>query len=283
MQNIVTKKAPTEDIVTWKYELKVPSDDIHDNFGTDILKCNNWPIKTQSLCHYCCHSFSTIPVPLPQVYDKVKRIYYCRGIFCSWQCAKAYNNTNSALIGRGDRNMFISILAFKMWVKYRMKNDKVTSKDCSVFDRYSRYHIIPSQPKETLKAFGGKTDIDDYRKGFFGIIPPNEAIVGKPFLNIRESMVLPFIDLSLLNCAIPSKITTNSTNDDKLSANTHRTPFMKPTGSPKGSTLHKSANEFCNRLNRAKDSNTMLKRKREKDTKNTLMSSMGVVVEKRKK
>lgn len=249
----------------------------------DVLQCKNWPSRTSSLCHRCCHGFSTVPVPLPQAYDRVKRIYYCKGLFCSWNCAKSYNLESTPLNGRGDRNAYISLLAYRLWVKYKVEPPSAVR--LSQLDRYSRYNIQPSRPKECLKAFGGDVEIEKYRDGFFGIVPPDEAVVGKPFLQIRETiaqetMVLPFVNLSVnsrpapaVTCHTPSK-----------PANSHRNPFMEPTGFAKGVVLHKNANEFCSRLNRATDNDdAMLKRKREDAGKNTLMTSMGIVVEKRKK
>ncbi|CAM9308419.1 unnamed protein product, partial [Ectocarpus sp. 8 AP-2014] len=203
-----------------------------------------WPTHTKSLCHNCCHSFGTVPVPLPQTYDQTKRIYYCRGFFCSWNCAKSYNLSHTSVIGKGNRNAYISLLAYRLWVKY-----KLGARSDDLLQRYSKYNILPSPPREQLKAFGGSIDIEDYRKGFFGIVPPEQAVVGKPFVNIRETicketMVLPFVNLS----------------------------------------THANANDFCTKLNKASSNEAaMLKRKRNDCTKNTLISCMGIVVEKKKK
>ena len=262
---------------------KIDQGSVSDNVSTDG-ELLNWPLHTKSLCHNCCHAFSTVPVPLPQTYDAVKRIYYCRGFFCSWNCAKSYNLANTAVIGRGDRNAYISLLAYRLWVKYK---SPPSDGRLSVLNRYSRYNITPSPPKECLKAFGGKVDIADYRSFFFGIIPPDEATCGKPFLNIRETvakeaMVLPFINLSLTSK--PASLKTFSGVCVNSQVNTHRSPFIDTPGASRGVTLHKNANEFCERLNKATDSDSaMLKRKRKEFTKNTLMTSMGIVVEKKKK
>lgn len=193
-----------------------------------------------------------------------------------------------SLIGRGDRNTYISLLAFKMWVKHKVNGD-ISKGDYSVLDKYSRYHITASPPKECLKAFGGTVNIEDYRSGFFGILPPAQQVQGKPSLNIRETIIresttLPFVNLSLFSKPADARV-ARIVSDKPI--NTHRTPFMVPSGSPKATTLHKSANAFCSRLNRAKDEkadkSTMLKRKRHQGTKNPLMASMGIVVEKRNK
>ena len=276
------------DSVVWKIDKDTASTSEVLLSEGEVLKCKNWPLRTTSLCHHCCHSFKTVPVPLPQTFDREKRIYYCRGLFCSWNCAKSHNLANSSLIGKGDRNAYIALLAYGMWVKHRTSRPDMgplSRSECSTLDRYSRYNISPSPPKECLKAFGGDVEIEQYRRGFFGIVPPEEAVVGRPFLNLREaiakeSTVLPFVNLSLFSRPAALSISKPSGRP----TNTHRSPFMEPSGSPKGAALHKNANEFCSRLNKATDSQSaMLKRKRNTVTKNTLMSSMGIVVEKKNK
>lgn len=268
--------------IVWKIDQDIISDDLSTD--GDLLMCKNWPLHTESLCHNCCHTFSTVPVPLPQTYDDVKRVYYCRGYFCSWNCAKSYNLANTNIIGKGDRNAYISLLAYRLWVKYK---ENRPSDD--VLERYSRYNILPPPPKECLKAFGGHVDIEDYRRGFFGIVPPDEAVCGKPFLNIRETvaketMVLPFINLSATSKPARSSRAKQFSGVCSNPVNTHRSPFIDVAGTSNRVTLHKNANEFCDRLNKATDNESaMLKRKREEFTKNTLMTSMGIVVEKRKK
>lgn len=257
------------------------------NSVKESLTYSDWPIRTDSLCHHCCHGFDSIPVPLPQTYDRLRQVYHCEGVFCSWQCAKAHNLANLSTIGRGDRNTYISLLAYKMWVKHKLEKDgKVSGRDHCILDRYSKYHIVAAPRKECLKAFGGDVDIVDYRRDFFGIVPPSPELVGETCPNLkasisREANTLPFVNLSV------SRKPTDGRVSKVVSAkpiNAHKTPFMVPSGSPKATTLHKSANEFCKRLNRAKedksDSSTMLKRKRARETRNTLMASMGIVVEK---
>ncbi|CAN0048672.1 unnamed protein product [Scytosiphon promiscuus] len=251
--------------IVWKIDQDVFSDDLSTD--GELLLCKNWPLHTKSLGHNCCHSFSTVPVPLPQTYDEVRRIYYCRGLFCSWNCAKTYNLANTTVKETGDRNACISILAYRLWVNYKK------SQPSCVLERYSRYNILPSPPKDCSRAFGGQVEIVDYRSRFFGIVPPDEATNGKPFLNIRETveketMVLPFVNLSPTSRPPGSGASTNAT----VRSNTHRSPFIDTTAACTGAVaLHKNANEFCGRLNRATESEaSMLKRKRSEFTKNTL-------------
>lgn len=236
-----------------------------------VLNCLSWPCSTSTLCHHCCYSFDGVPVPLPQSYDALRKVYHCRGNFCSWQCAKAYNNRQTPPAGRGNRNMYIAILAHRMWIKYRRK--KLTRKEEEAMKTYATYCIQPSPPREVLRVFGGDMTIEEYRKELFGIIPPSEAGVGKPFLTIRQKLLLPFV-------------AENKNTGDEVTGTKSAKPVTQKIDT---STAHKYSNAFCERLNRAqpgKSDQTIVKRKREEDSKNsknTLFNTMGVVIETKKR
>lgn len=254
---------PTEiPIVSWNR----PVEEVDDfNDFDDVLKCVSWPSSTTLLCHHCCYSFDGVPVPLPQSYDGLRKVYHCRGNFCSWQCAKAYNNRQTPPSGRGNRNMYIAILAHRTWVKHM--EHTTTRKENQEMKTYATYCIHPSPPREVLQVFGGDMTIEEYRKGLFGIVPPSEARVGKPFLTIRQKLSLPFVD------------TTEKNKDMKINLN----PTRPVTQKIDTSTVHKYSNAFCQKLNKAKTDETIMKRKREVGLKNTLMSTMGVVIETKKR
>ena len=233
------------------------------DFGSteeDVLKCISWPRSTTLLCHNCCYSFDGVPVPLPQSYDALRKVYHCRGNFCSWQCAKAYNNRQTPPSGRGNRNMYIALLAHRTWVKYRRK--KLTRHQEEAMKTYATYCIQPSPPREVLQVFGGDMTIEEYRKDLFGIIPPDEAEAGKPFLTIRRRLLLPFVP-------------------ENKGEETRTKPATQKIDT---STAHKYSNAFCERLNRAQSGKSeLVKRKREADSKNTLFNTMGVVIETKKR
>lgn len=234
----------------------------------EVLKCVSWPSSTNLLCHNCCYTFEGVPVPLPQSYDKLRKVYYCRGNFCSWQCAKAYNIRQTPTSGRGNRNMYIALLAHRTWVKYRRSTFENDAKSTGETMRtYAVYCIHPSPPREVLQVFGGNITIEEYRKGTFGIIPPSEAIVEKPFLTIRQKLLLPFMDASNKDPSVPNPIRSSRPVTQKIDA----------------STAHKHSNAFCAKLNKAKSDQSIMKRRREVTSRNTLMSTMGVVIEKKKR
>jgi hypothetical protein len=162
---------------------------------SEIRKLLNWPLSTAAACHNCAHEFDGVPVPLPVRYDEFRKVYFCRGIFCSWQCAKRYNMDTTH--GRsGTRNMFIANLAFATWIK--LKGPIGETK----MNRMQRYldsgGIQPAQPKEVLIRFGGNVSIDDYRKGFYSVTFPDDVLNaefnGKYIRDVRDNtkILLPF-------------------------------------------------------------------------------------------
>lgn len=249
-------------IVSWNRPLEAQEGNFCAGGEHDVLKCSSWPLSTTILCHHCCYSFDGVPVPLPQSYDALRKVYHCRGNFCSWQCAKAYNIRQTPLAGRGNRNMYIAILAHRTWVKYR--TGERTPQEEKSMKTYAMYCIHPSPPRENLQVFGGDMTIADFRKELFGIIPPSEAVAGKPFLTLRQKLCLPFVQL-------------NEKDDDDAPKS------VKPaTQKIDTSSLHQYSNAFCAKLNKAKNDESIMKRKRKINSANTLMSTMGVVIETKK-
>lgn len=61
--------------------------------GDDLLahfKRESWPETTDTCCWWCCHSFETTPIPGTVGFDSRKDQFLCRGVFCSWSCAKSF-------------------------------------------------------------------------------------------------------------------------------------------------------------------------------------------------
>jgi hypothetical protein len=52
---------------------------------------DTWPSTTQEKCRWCIHSIEGYPFGIPQKYDDKLRKYYLFGMFCSVNCARAYN------------------------------------------------------------------------------------------------------------------------------------------------------------------------------------------------
>lgn len=273
---IILPELPNPPIVFWERDDSNVDESKKNRPGRvdDVVKkCITWPMRTDSLCHHCCHKFDTIPVPIPETYDALRKIYICRGFFCSWQCAKAYNMYYMPGPRSGDRSAFISLLAHKMWVKYLKKDSDKNHGEGLL--RYCMHSITPAKNRCELKSFGGKLSIEEYRKGFFNIVPPEEAITGKPFLSIRQRLALPFVDgASKSDIKINSAIENTGIKNDNIRS-------MRKTQRMESSVDHEDSNKFCDMLNRAKTDRNVMKRKNKEVDKNNLLSSMGVTVSKR--
>ena len=109
---------------------------ILNSFSDDNLK--EWPLKTDILCWWCCHSFETEPVPCIIGYDKIKQKYKAKGIFCSWECACAY-----------------SIDTYKSLSYMYLYRQMLTDEVCDDLK------VAPN--KIVLKSFGGHLTIDEFR------------------------------------------------------------------------------------------------------------------------
>lgn len=106
--------------------------------------------------------------------------------------------------GRGNRNMYIALLAYKTWIKLKGSVIDVTTKE--KMRKYCNYRLDPAPPKAILTEFGGHVSIEEYRKDFCGIVLPSQIVQDtSPLLNIRQMAVLPLID-------------TNSTGSSPTSA-----------------------------------------------------------------
>lgn len=259
---IMIPKKPEEPIVVWKDSLTKDALSTNDDL---LLMCLKWPTSTTSKCHNCAHKFDGIPIPLPMHKDEVRNIYYCQGKFCSWQCAKGFNMRETNQSGRGNRNMYISILAYKMWSK--VKNE--IPFDLQKAKTYCYRKIDPAPPKSILIDFGGKVTITEYRKGFCGICPPLDLInKTSPFLTIKSMSIVPFVDTDKLGKTTKVETIENAPT------------FM---GTKQLDTNHVQAfnNSFCNRLKDAKKDPSLMRRKKKRDDSNTLLSSMGIKIKKR--
>ena len=119
-----------------------------------------WPTTSSPdlLCWYCCHAFTTPPVPLPTAYCKEQDMFLTTGMFCSWGCMKAYNFERKHY--RKDANAII-IAQF-------------AARCCG--------HPVPirsAPPRCQLRAFGGDLSIVEFRAAS-GELPPQSSGASRP-------------------------------------------------------------------------------------------------------
>lgn len=252
----------SEPLIVWGDSKNRRSISVND----EILKsCMMWPKHTDKKCHNCTYSFEGVPVPLPIHKDEMRNIYYCSGNFCSWQCSKAFNLRETSAAGRGNRNMYISILAYRMWVKILKDKPDMHGKMKS----FCYYKIDPARPRFELKDFGGNLTIEEYREGFCGVLPPEHLIIEtSPLLTLRKMAVVPFIDTDNVKSSVPVK----KTDQDIIFKGIKRIETNR---------VQEFNNSFCERLRKAKIDPTLMKRRKTRDDSNTLVSAMGIKIQKR--
>ena len=113
---------------------------IFEHLGEFIAR-EEWPISTNTVCFWCCHSFHNTPFGVPTKYVNGK--FHVYGCFCSLECTTAYN--------------FYSVeIKHDVWESYNLIN---------LLARKIQYgdSVKIAPPRYVLKMFGGYMDIDDYR------------------------------------------------------------------------------------------------------------------------
>jgi len=107
----------------------------------EFIENKNWLKKTNVKCWWCCHSFDNSPFGLPIKFKNDK--FYVQGCFCSLECASSYNfYENNTTQDKWECYSLINLLSQKIGYK----------------------NIIKLAPhKVSLKIFGGKLEIDEFR------------------------------------------------------------------------------------------------------------------------
>ena len=109
----------------------------------NFVQNESWLHNTDVLCWWCCHSFNTIPLGLPEEYDIKTKKFRVKGIFCSFPCMLAYNN--------------------EMWKKNGYKKYLIKHLYSKITGNPINTHIKSAPPRCCLKKFGGEMSIDEFR------------------------------------------------------------------------------------------------------------------------
>ena len=147
----------------------------------DFIENDNWLHSTNVCCWWCCHTFDTIPLGLPQRYNVKISKFIVKGIFCTFGCMMAYNNVMK--IGPVS---LIKLMYFKLTgiINTTSKSDYKqmlsNTLDISLFDNcqelkdnyisglvnLSQDTLQSAPPRCSLKMFGGELTIDEFRASF---------------------------------------------------------------------------------------------------------------------
>lgn len=120
-----------------------PFSDLQENYSI-TEQCETIEDTTEKVCMWCCHTFSSPPWSTPYIHKK--KCYTTYGQYCSPECVCAYNFDDSNLTDD------------KKWHIYSMINSLARE---MYDDRDFICKLAP--PRNSLKMFGGKFTIDDFR------------------------------------------------------------------------------------------------------------------------
>lgn len=113
---------------------------------------NSFPETCDLCCWWDKHQFTTKPVGCPVKIDTYRNMYWLEGIFCSWNCCRAYMRTLPGhLIQKAEMMLYSLMKALRP-----LDLGDVTQK--------LDYHSLEAAPHwALLKCFGGTMDIDEFR------------------------------------------------------------------------------------------------------------------------
>jgi hypothetical protein len=112
----------------------------------DFVKNEDWLHNTDVCCWWCCHSFDTVPIGLPEKYDELLKKFQVKGVFCSFSCIVAYKNEHKRI---RVNDYLIKFLYNKLTGTFLLDS-----------------HLEPAPPRCSLKMFGGELTIEEFRNSF---------------------------------------------------------------------------------------------------------------------
>lgn len=124
-----------------------------------------WPTKVSCACWWCAHPFESVPVTLPIRYDDRRDLFFVKGIFCSWSCAKAYNWDSQK-----------TYAPLRSELLFLLKK-RTTGNMASI-------RVAPHW--SLLKMFGGTMSVEDFRKGELNY----KALPGNVYQTSHENSVM---------------------------------------------------------------------------------------------
>lgn len=158
------------------------------NVLNDFIENNEWLEHTDVCCWWCCHQFNTIPIGLPVDYDKNKsKKFIVKGVFCSFACMIAYGYNDKKRVDENFKAL-TSFLYKKITGGLQISSKESYRNSLSVLLKDSLFGnpddlntklikedyinnlvnladdpLKPAPPRCTLKMFGGKLSIDEFR------------------------------------------------------------------------------------------------------------------------
>jgi hypothetical protein len=159
-----------------------------------------WPERTNIHCWWCCHGFDNVPLGLPLEYSFVKsckrNMFKVKGNFCSIACILAWYNSNP----KYSHNP-------KIFNLIKFLNRKLGD---------GRLNPVSAPPRETLKIFGGKFSIEEFRKatnnGYLYKLIDYPMVIVKEFVEEIDLNNLRLHNEKLNRAATENETITKPTN-----------------------------------------------------------------------
>jgi hypothetical protein len=190
------------------------------NYTADEVHKAIFPVeKSACACWNCCHGFDWAPCRIPGKKEVIspnglpQEVYHCFGVFCTWNCAKAYTLKMSRCSTAGAST--IALLANRC---RRLHEGEKSSCANALFLQ------LPAD-RNNLKMFGGDMSIETFRRGcikfdgticgeqedFLSLLPkkrPRENICPPAFINA--------VMLSTVRCNTACGLIQRPTNDSSF-------------------------------------------------------------------
>ena len=123
-----------------KVNLDKKSNRIFDHLSEFIAR-DEWPMSTNNVCFWCCHTFHSTPFGVPTKYIDGK--FHVFGCLCSLECTSAYN-------------FYSTEIKHDPWEAYNLIN--LLARKIQYCDL-----VKMAPPRHALKMFGGYMEIDEFR------------------------------------------------------------------------------------------------------------------------
>jgi hypothetical protein len=180
------KKLKQIDILLDKKYKQIKNINLMNNL-CHCLNNDNWILKTDIACFWCCHQFDYVPWGIPEKYEN--NHFNLSGLFCTPNCALSYLTSN-------EHNNI------KLWEKISLLN-------LLYFKVYNEYtDLVPAPDKMILKLFGGPFSIEEYRaftldnnKNYNIMMPPSYLVIPmceeSNIINEKETSYIPIVNDNL--------------------------------------------------------------------------------------
>ena len=160
----------------------------------------DWLHHTDVCCWWCCHKFDTVPIGMPVHYSESDKKFRVKGVFCSFSCLMAYKNDNMV---KYTNDYLIKLLYKKITGELKLSSN-----------------IIMAPPRSSLKMFGGKLTIEEFRN----MSNENKILkmveypmfVSRDYIEEIDIKNVKSVNAKLFNDIIDKAVTVQSLDDKRI-------------------------------------------------------------------